>query len=183
MFQLHVYRISPEMPLHFYYQVQSFTRIFWVDGEQYDIEYGLTEPAMHVVLAKEKSLISYTAIIWREIELKGYSYKCYGLSGVMTFPAFRRRGFAGQVVDKAVKLIREDPSADIVLLWTAHHNVHFYTQHGWTAMPNITTTKGDPAQPEVYDDEMRMMLFLSDKAISNRADFEQAQLYIGEDTW
>ncbi len=61
--------------------------------------------------------------------------------------------------------------------------MHFYTEHGWQAIPNLTTTKGDPAKPEVYDDEMRMMLFLSDKAVSNRADFEQAELYIGEDTW
>ncbi len=183
MFELHTYRSGTEFPDYFYYQAQTFQRLEWNDSEDYDIEWGVNAPSMHVLVAKGKSLISYTEIIWTNLQVVGQSYKCYGLSGVLTFPAFRKRGFGGQVIDAATALIREDPAADVALLWTQPHNVHFYSEHGWQPMPNMITTTGDPSQPEVYIEEMRMMLFLSARGKQARASFEQGQVYVGEGTW
>jgi GNAT superfamily N-acetyltransferase len=183
MFQLHIYRSSAELPLHFYYQAQSFVRIVFVDSEDYDIDGEIDTPFMHVVLAKGKTLVSYCQVLWRMLELGGSSYKCYGLSGVMTYPAFRRRGFGGQVIEAAASLIREDPMADVALFWTAHHNVHFYAGHGWEAMPGLVTTVGDPANPQVYDEEMRMMMFLSERGKAAHRDFECGRVYVGDGTW
>lgn len=185
MFDLHIYRDGASLPLPFYYQIQSFVRMMWVDGEHFNIDLGLIPPSssMVVVLAKGNSLISHVEVICTALELTGQSYKCYGLSGVMTYPAFRKRGFGGRVIDTAAALIREDPEADVALLWTAHHNVPFYVAHGWEAMPNLVTLTGDPSQPQPYDEEVRMMLFLSEKGKAARPAFEHGQVYVGQEHW
>ena len=185
MFDLHIYRDGAKPPLPFHYQIQSFVRMMWSDGDDYDIDYGLNAPSssMVVVLANGNTLISHVEVICTALELAGQSYKCYGLSGVMTYPAFRKRGFAGQVIDTAAALIREDPEADVALLWTAHHNVPFYVAHGWEAMPNLMTLTGDRTQPDVFDEEMRMMLFLSEKGKAARPAFEQGRVYVGQEHW
>lgn len=186
MFDLHIYRDGATLPPHFYYQVQSFVRMLWYGGDNNDIDWELnTTPSssMYVVLANGKALISHVEVVCTMLELGGESYKCYGLSGVMTYPAYRKRGFAGQVIDKAAALICEDLEADVALLWTADHNVPFYTAHGWEAMPGLTTLVGDPSQPDVFDDEMRMMLFLSEKGKAARSTFEQGRVYVGSEHW
>jgi len=183
MFDLHIYRTTAELPLHFYYQAQAFVRIFWVDGEDYNIDLGLQYQELHIVLAKDKSLVAYASVSVQDVQLAGVAYRCYGLSGVMTFPAFRKFGYGGQVIDTALNLIREDTSADIALLWTDPQNVHFYVEHGWIAMPDMTTLMGDPTHPTVFDDELALMLFLSERAQRQRAAFERGQIYIGEENW
>lgn len=182
LYELHVYRSSAELPIHFYYQAQSFVRMEFIDGDAYDIDGEIDKPAMHVVVANGKSLLSYVQVTWTTLDVAGETFKCYGLGGMMTYPAYRKRGLGGQVLDAAMSLIREDSAADVALLWTAHHNVHFYTEHGWEAMPNLLTTVGDPANPQVYDEEMRMMLFLSERGQAARPHFE-GRVYVGQETW
>ena len=175
--------IYDKIPTHFYYQAQAFSRIIWYDSDIYDIDLELDEPMTHIVLANGKSLISYAQILSKQVMLEGKMYSCYGLSGVMTFPFFRKRGYGGQVIEAAIALMQNDHSADIALLWTEDHNQHFYSQYGWQAMPNMTSLIGDKSQPKVYDEEGAMMLFLSDKAKQNRAQFENGAVYVGEEQW
>jgi GNAT superfamily N-acetyltransferase len=163
--------------------MQAFIRIFWADGDDYDIDYGLREEAFHVLLAIGNALISYAGVVSVHIQHAGITYTCFGLSSVMTFPAFRKRGYGGHVVEVATSLIHQDTSADIALLWTPHPNEHFYARHGWQAMPHMTILVGDPAHPTVKDDELPMMLFLSDKGKQGRSDFEHSRVYIGEIGW
>lgn len=181
--ELNIYAGGDELPLPIYYQVQGFSRVVWWDGDGYNIDLGLEEPAIHVVLADGKLLISYAAIIWRDIQHDGIMYKCYGLSGVLTFPAFRRRGFGGRVVQAATDYIRNEQMAEIALLWTDPVNENFYTRCGWQAMPSMTTLVGNPDRPQVYDEELPMMLFISERAKAKSGSFESAHLYVGEEQW
>jgi predicted acetyltransferase len=159
-------------------------RIFWVDDADFDIDYNLEqEPSLRVVMANGKSLVSYATVVWRDIELAGRRYQCAGLGDVMTFPAFRKQGYGGQVVKTATDLIRADGAVDVGLLWTAPHNTHFYERYGWEPMPDLVTLEGDLNAPDVLDDEPAMMLFTSDKGRAGRADFERGQVYIGEGKW
>jgi predicted acetyltransferase len=179
--ELLMYKTTAELPAHFYYQMEAFVRIEWVDGDFFDIDLGWLEEAAHFVVASGKKLISYASVVWVDIELNGESYKCGGLSSVMTFPAFRGKGYGGQVVKAATDFILAEPAADIALLWTEHEG--FYERYGWEQMPTLKTFSGDLDNPESCDDELRMMLFISEKAKNHRGDFEQAEIYIGAETW
>jgi GNAT superfamily N-acetyltransferase len=181
--ELHIYRSSAELPLHYYYQAQAFMRIVWGDLDDYDMDYGLQETPQHIVVARGKTLISYVGVLWLPLEFEGEHYRCYGLTGVLTYPHFRKRGYGGQAVAAATDLIRQDPAADIALLWTAENNTHFYTQYGWEVMPDLTTVQGDPQQPTVADDELRLMLFVSAKGKAAQERFANGRLYVGEETW
>jgi len=175
--------IYEKIPTHFYYQAQAFSRIIWYDSDNYDIDLELDEPMTHIVLANGKSLVSYAQVLSKTVYCEDTAYTCCGLSGMMTFPFFRKRGYGGQVVEAAISLMQNDQSADIALLWTEPHNQQFYSRYGWQAMPKMTTLIGDKSQPDVYDEEGAMMLFLSDKAKQNRSQFENGAVYVGEEQW
>lgn len=179
--QIMIYRNRAELPDHFYYQAQAFSRIVWYDSETYDID--LDEPMTHIVLAKDRSLISYAEVLSKQIELNGISYRCAGLSAMMTFPFFRRRGFGGQVVEAAIAVMRDEVDADVALLWTDPENEAFYARYGWQGLPDMTTLIGDRDQPEIYDEELPMMLFFTEKAKQNRSQFGKGQVYVGEEQW
>jgi predicted GNAT family N-acyltransferase len=183
MADLHVYRRGEFLPPHFYYQVQAATRIIFEYTADYELDPQADDGMMHVLVAKGHELIAYAGIICTTIEYQGVPYKCFGLSGVLTFPVFRKKGYGGQLIEAANNLIREDASADIALLWTATHNVHFYAQHGWEPMPDMQTFIGDPAQPILFSDEVRLMLFLSEKGKKGRNTFEHGQVYVGQESW
>lgn len=180
---LKIYRNRSEIPDHFYYQAQAFSRIIWYDSDTYDIDLELDEPMIQIVLANGKSLISYAQVLSSEVVHEGISYQCRGLSGVMTFPFFRKRGYGRQVVESAMSVMHEDPSTDISLLWTEPHNVSFYARLGWQLMDGMTTLIGDKNNPTIFDEEQAMMLFLSDKAKLHRSQFENGRVYVGEEQW
>jgi len=178
-----IYRNPSKIPDYFYYQAQAFSRIIWYDSDDYDIDLELNDPMTHIVLANGKSLISYAQILSKEVTHKDLSYQCYGLSGVLTYPFFRKRGYGGQVVKSAMSIMRDDPSADIALLWTETQNLSFYTRLGWQLMDSMITLIGDETQPSVYVEEQAMMLFISDKAKHHRSQFENGRIYVGQEQW
>ena len=183
MADLYVYRQGEHLPPHFYFQAEAAMHIIFEYSGDGDLEPESDPRMMHVVIGKTRELIAYAGIICTTIEHQGAAYKCYGLSGVLTFPANRKKGYGRQIIDAATNLIREDASVDIALLWTATHNVHFYAQHGWEPMPNMLTFEGDPVQPAPHNDQVRMMLFLSEKGKQGRDTFEHGQVYIGAESW
>ena len=181
--ELFIYQEDETIPPHFYYQAQSFVRIFWSDGDDRDIESGLNEPAIHLVLAKGKSLLSYATIVQRDVNIEGQLYKMAGLGNVMTFPYFRKRGYGGQVVQAATKIIQSKTSVDFGLLWTEPKNYDFYRRSGWELTPDLVTLLGDPQNPHPYEDEEGMVLFCSDKARQERASITSGHIYIGVGKW
>lgn len=183
MADLLIYRCGELLPPHFYYQVQAATRIIFEYTADYELDPQTDDGMMHVLIARSRELIAYAGIICTTIGHQGVAYKCYGLSGVLTFPVFRRQGYGSQMIAAATNLIREDSSADIALLWTAAHNVDFYAQHGWEFLPAMQTFVGDPAQPTPHNDEARLMLFLSEKGKQGRAAFEHGNVYVGAESW
>lgn len=181
--QIFIYRDDKQIPPHFYYQAQSFVRIFWSDSDDHDIDYGLKSPRIHIVLAKGKSLISFATIVWRDVVVDGQPYKLYGLGDVMTFPHFRKRGYAGQVVQVASDLIKNEMSADFGLLWTEPKNYDLYRRSGWELTPNLVTLYGDADKPKRYEDEAGMVLFCSDKAKEAQETIGSSDIYIGASKW
>ncbi|MEO1166987.1 MAG: GNAT family N-acetyltransferase [Chloroflexota bacterium] len=183
MSELKIYHATKDLPLPLYYQVETFVRIEWTDDEDYDIDEGLDEPNIHIVLSEGNTLFSYASVIWVDIVHNEISYKCYGLRSVFTFSASRRQGFGGQVVKAATDLIQQKEDADIALLWTEAHLVDYYVRYGWRAMPDTTILIGEPDEPEIFNEEIPMMLFVSDKGRAGISAIESGQLYVGDEPW
>lgn len=164
-------------------QAETFVRLTWADDIAYDMDDGLCESSVHIALADGNTLFAYASIIWLDLNHQDDVYRCYGLRSVFTFPASRNRGYGGQVVQAATDYMRQQADADIALLWTEDNLTGFYERHGWSVMADITILMGDPEVPEVFDEEIPMMLFLSNKAQANQQGIASDELYIGDEPW
>lgn len=183
--EIKIYSSAKEMPAPLYYQAETFVRLTWADDRDYDMDVGFYEPAVNVTLAQEETntLFSYAPIIELDLNFEGTDYRCYGLRSVFTFPASRRRGYGGQVVQASTEFIQGQEDEDIALLWTEAKNVDFYARYGWITMPELTILEGDPESPQVNDEEMPMMLFTSKSGRSAKQAISSGQLYIGDEPW
>jgi GNAT superfamily N-acetyltransferase len=165
----------PEAHAH---QIRSFIRMHWHDEYQYSLD-ALLVPAerhpAHVVIHDRHALFSHGRVIWVDFGHAGERYRLYCLGDVLTYPAFRRRGYGGEIVAAATRLIREDPVGDAAILFTDQETTPFYAAHGWEPIPALTATYGHPVAPEPALGTA-MMLFLSGKAEARRADFETQDL-------
>jgi GNAT superfamily N-acetyltransferase len=173
-----------DLPDHFAHQIRDFIRIHWFDAFQYDV----LAPAIaddlnpvYFVVAEEPALFSHAAGVTRSVECNGQTYSCGGLSAVLTYPAFRKRGYASQVVQAASEYINSD-RFDVALLWTSPDMERFYNRFGWEHRPAIRTCIGPQGSPEFYD-AFPMIRFLSDRAVKSQADFESHAVYVGPHAW
>lgn len=172
-----------ELPAHYSQQIRDFIRILWYDGYVHDVHEPLFPDIWHphvFALVDGPALFSAATVVWKMIEHAGQQYKTYGLSAVMTYPAFRKKGYGRCVVDAATDAIRTAGDADIAILWTQPTNHDFYALSGWEHPAAITTLVGEPPQPfPAY----LMMLFVSERARQFRADFENTPVYFGPYSW
>ena len=77
----------------------------------------LNDPALHAMnfsLVVGGQLASHLSVQRKIIEHRGESYKAHGLSGVLTVPAFRGKGYGEQIVRAATAFMEQD-GADIGL--------------------------------------------------------------------
>jgi predicted N-acetyltransferase YhbS len=133
------------------------------------------------MMIEQGVLISHADVSERVISHLGESYKLRGVGEVMTNPSFRRTGHGQRAVTAATDYIRTT-DADIGMLFTMPELESFYGSSGWEAINTQGITFGDPNQPR-FDDAYVMMLFLSDKAKTHRADFEHGPIYVGHLLW
>ena len=184
MIKQHIFE-SQDVPERFKCQILSFVRIEWPEGfsGNFRLRDWTTKPEMHPVsflLEEEGVLISHLEVVWNILQHAGEAYKAYGLTGVFTYPAFRKQGYGLQLVQSAKDYIVQRGDADIIIF---HSTVKgFYEQAGFARMDSLVTLVGDPQNPE-RSDETAFMLFLSEKGKRGRKSFEKGPLYFGEETW
>ena len=186
MEELHIYQSTEELPEQFEWQIRTFLRILWFDGNQDEHCEPLTATEFHpvyFVLSKEDSLmISYARIIWMSLNHLGETYKIYGLGDVFTFPASRNKGYGRLVVSSATNYIRSDSDADVALLLTKPKLEKFYQHSGWEHIPNLRLLTGEKTKPQLNSD-FAMMLFLSQKAQHNQTNFQTQSIFLPGDEW
>lgn len=134
---------------------------------------------VHFVLSENNLLISYLAVVWKNLEHAEKKYKTYGLSGVFTHPSFRKQGYGLQLVKEAKRYI-ENSDADITLFTSIH--IGFYEKAGFIPMENAKIFEGNSKHPEEVRESV-FMLFLSTKGREARKDFETKPIYFGKNIW
>ena len=182
--EIQVFPSNADLPDHLRWQIISIIRMEWHEtAGDYTGPQALPDAwhPSHVVGTEGDALVSYAGVVWRGIEHAGQGFRTYGLSSVFTFPALRRCGFGGRLVQCASR-IRQARNADIAALFTTNGMEPFYERRGWLAMPSTEFLIGDRASPELHD-AVAMMLFVSAKGNYHRSAFEHARVYFGEDSW
>ena len=187
MIELFTYT-NAEFPENLKWQAVSFLRMQWPGGftGENRLRDWVTRDDDHpiyIVLVEAGILISHTNVVWKYLEHDGITYKAYGLTGVFTYPSFREQGYGSQIVAAGTEYILKS-DADLGMFYCDERLRKFYAQHGWIHMDTSTTFIGTKEHPELIDDEILMMLFLSPMGQLGRQAFENRPIYFGGDhTW
>lgn len=187
MYKEQIFLSDSELPSHLKWQILSCMRFNFPDGFQGPNETRdwLNNPAdksIHVVITTENDiLVSYCAVVRKQIVHLNEEYSIMGLTGVMATLPFKGRGFGTKVIDIGTKIIRES-LVDVGMFHCSHDLKGFYVKSGWEPMEKTITLVGNPEHPETSD-ELMMALFFSEKAKLHKPDFESTPVYFGKDTW
>jgi predicted acetyltransferase len=179
---------SAEFPENLKWQAVSFLRVQWPDGftGENRLRDWVTQEddhPIHIVLVENNILISHTNVVWKYLDHDGVTYKTYGLTGVFTYPSFRRQGCGGQVVAAGTGYISKS-DADIAMLYCDESLKDFYARYGWIHLDQSVSYIEENTQPVRVDDEILMMLFISPKGQRGRAAFETRPIHLHSDyTW
>lgn len=176
-------QLAPEIEC----QILSFLRISWPEGFQDEnrLRNWITRLDHHplsFVLVENGLLIAHAQVVWKMLDHVGVKYKTYGITGVFTYPSFRRQGYGLQVVQAASTYIAQS-DADIGMLHCEHQLKAFYGQAGWLPMVGAVTLIGARANP-VISGELMMMQFFSEKGQRGEESFLKVPVFFDEDsTW
>ncbi len=186
MIEQHTYQ-HDEIPPDLKCQILSFLRIVWPEDFTKTPEHRswISRPEHHsvsFVLVDSGSLVSHAEVVWKYVDHAAETFKVYGLGGVFTYPDYRGEGHGKRIVDAATASIRAS-DADVAMLFCASSLKDFYAGFGWIAMERSATLVG-AKDSLTASNELRMMLFLSEKGQMNRSAFEREDVYFGESgTW
>ncbi len=177
---------SNELPPHLKWQVLSFLRMMWPEGfmgPNRSREWISSEQdhSISMLLVENEILISHTQVVWKYLEHAGETNKAYGLSGVLTYPDFRKQGYGKRIVDKGTAYI-DTTDADIAMFHCDNSLKEFYMRSGWIPMETAVTLVG-PKEDPLISTELLMMRFISEHGKKSRSTFESIPFYFGEDTW
>lgn len=139
-------------------------------------------PGVHLtsfVLADDDIAVSHVAVLHKIIAHKGESYKAFGLGEVVTHPSYHRKGLGLRLIKEAAAFI-ENNSPDISIFTCKPSLINFYAQGGWEHMKSTCVVGGTRDNPFRSDSLglAVMMRFYSARAIENRPDFEDSDVYL-----
>ena len=179
--ELTVYQQS-DFPSIYKWQAIAFMRMEWTSifyndnlymSEVYPPEF---QP-VHFVISEDDSLLSYATLLKLNLTHMDVMYQVYGFGNLLTFPPYRKRGYGSQVLQTATDFIQQS-DADVAILFCDRLLEPFYAEKGWS-LTESPTRLGNPERSEEYEPS-RMMLFVSEKGRTGRADFESQPIYIAE---
>jgi GNAT superfamily N-acetyltransferase len=142
----------------------------------------LNDPALHAMifsLVVDSQLASHLSVPRKSIEHRGESYMAHGLSGVLTVPAFRGKGYGERVVRAAATFMEQD-GADVGLFTCDPPLRRFYERCGWTQLEGASLVGGTRAKPFPSDrlGKITFGRFFSARAQARRNDFMGAAIWL-----
>lgn len=183
MIELCVYR-DADFPPVLEWQVRDFVRIVWPDSNKDNPALPLGDQSrdpVNFVIVDGDMLISHAQVTTFTIGHAGEIYRVAGVGGVLTYPNFRKGGYAAQVVAAATKHIASS-GVDFGMLFTGPHLETLYRNEGWIAVPNVSILVGEKTNPRLRD-EFTMMYPVSPHGQQAVKEFANARLYVGPHGW
>jgi GNAT superfamily N-acetyltransferase len=142
----------------------------------------LNDSALHAMifsLVVDGQLASHLSVPRKTIVHHGGSYRAYGLSGVLTNPAFRGKGYGERIVRAATEFMEQD-GADIGLFTCDPSLRRFYERCGWTLLEGASLVGGTRAKPFPSEalGKITFGRFFSARAQARRNDFLGAVIWL-----
>jgi GNAT superfamily N-acetyltransferase len=142
----------------------------------------LNDPALHAMifsLVVDGQLASHLSAPQKTIVHRGEPYKAFGLTGVLTVPAFRGKGYGEQIVRAATPFMEQD-GADIGLFTCDPALQTFYERCGWTRLEGVSLVGGTRAKPFPSDAVGKITFgrFFSARAQARRNDFMGGAIWL-----
>lgn len=169
-------------------QIRSYVRVQWPSLDLRPAVWNHTpdgdpaDAATHFLLTEGEMLVSHASVRTRTVRHAGTPYRVAGLSTVFTYPDFRGRGLGEQVVRAATDHIRRSGD-DLAMLFCGDRVQPLYLRCGWEPVPSARIYYGDEREPNLKDDNLVLMLFLSEIGRAAREMFERDPVYVGPSTW
>jgi GNAT superfamily N-acetyltransferase len=140
----------------------------------------LNDPALHAMifsLVLDGQLASHLSVPRKTIIHRCEPYKAYGLSGVLTGPAFRGKGYGERVVRAATAFMEQD-GADVGLFTCDPPLRRFYERCGWTRLEGASLVGGTRAKPFPSDTlgKITFVRFFSARAQAHENNFMDAAI-------
>jgi GNAT superfamily N-acetyltransferase len=183
--ELHDYP-KPLVPRDIAIQIRSYTRIQWPYLEQrigdrlWDVPTDF--PARNFVLLDGEKLVSHAEANFRPVEHAGETFNVGGLSAVFTFPGYRGKGHATEIVRAATEYL-DCNGADLSMLFCGEPLRRFYGSCGWEPIDGAHIICGERAAPTRHESGIAMMRFSSEKGRTAKLRFTGEPVYVGERTW
>jgi GNAT superfamily N-acetyltransferase len=142
----------------------------------------LNDPALHAMifsLLVDGRLASHLSVQRRTIEHRGETYHVCGLSGVLTVPAFRGKGYGERLVRAATAFMEED-GADIGLFTCDPPLQAFYERCGWEPLAGAWLVGGTRSRPFPSNTlgKITFARFISTRAQARWNDFVGAAIWL-----
>lgn len=124
-------------------------------------------------------VISYCAVLSKEISHADNTYKIAGLSYVCTHPNHRKQGYGLQTVKIATQFI-ENSHIDIGLFTCDYELVSFYKNFGWSVANRVSVVSGKyPGSLSSFDLGKEVLIrFFSKKSIIDKKHFSNTVIYL-----
>jgi hypothetical protein len=150
----------------------------------------LNDPTLHAMifsLVVDSQLASHLSVPRKTIIHRGEPYKAYGLSGVLTVPAFRGKSYGACVVRAAMAFMDED-GADVGLFTCDPPLGPFYERCGWTQLEGASLVGGTRAKPFPSEalGKITFGRLFSARAQARQNDFMDAAIWLDlreDDLW
>ena len=134
--------------------------------------------ALSFYLVIDGRVVSYAAVVHKQIAHGGETFEVAGLSCVATDPDYQRRGFGSRIVGAATRYI-EQSTVDIGLFTCDPPLAGFYARAGaWPVIPNVVVvgSNHDGALNSVSLQKVVLMRLFSTKAQTAAAQLSQTTI-------
>ncbi|MFE9630612.1 GNAT family N-acetyltransferase [Streptomyces sp. NPDC006463] len=132
-------------------------------------------PRALLLVGDDGTVAASLALLYKEIEVAGRTYRAAGLSAVVTRAELRGRGLGGRLVAAARAALAADPAVDLALFSCDQPLTAFYEAAGFTRLPGTVLVGGTPAEPLATDepgfDKEVLAAFFTDTPDRDRAAF------------
>ncbi len=113
-------------------------------------------PHWRVLLRRGDEIVSGLGIVEREVVAGERRVKVAGVGDVATLPQWRRRGYAGLVLERAAAFMRDELDAEFGHLFCAPNLVAYYSRFGWVRVEGPAHIEA-PWGPEIFPEETMVL--------------------------